>query len=157
MDAPVTFTLIDQEQNALAYAYEKCHPHTLLKKRHAKVQALNVSFTDVLRGGKWLDDLGPQNLIYTVGLVDYLVDKRARALAERLYERLEPGGLLIVGNMNETELSNLWPMEFITDWHLYYRNDADMLAWTGNMAHSEAWTELESTGRVRLLFARKKA
>jgi hypothetical protein len=48
-------------------------------------------------------------------------------------------------------------MEFITDWHLYYRNDADMLAWTGSMAHSEAWTELESTGRVRLLFARKKA
>lgn len=157
MDAPVTFTLIDQEQNALAYAYEKCHPHTLMKKRHARVQALNVSFTDVLRGGKWLDDLGPQNLIYTVGLVDYLVDKRARALAERLYERLEPGGLLIVGNMNQTDLSNLWPMEFITDWHLYYRNEAEMLAWTGNMAHAEAWTELESTGRVRLLFARKKA
>ncbi len=154
-DAPATFTLIDQEANALAYAYEKCHPHTLMKKRHATVQALNVSFTDVLRGGKWLDDLGPQSLIYTVGLVDYLVDKRARALAERLYERLEPGGLLIVGNMNRTALSNLWPMEFITDWHLYYRTEEEMLGWTTNMAHCKAWTELEPTGRVRLLFVRK--
>lgn len=157
IDAPVTFTLIDQEANALAYAYEKCHPHTVTRKRHAKVQALNVSFTDVLRGGKWLDDLGPQSLVYTVGLVDYLVDKRARSLAERLYERLEPGGLLIVGNMNQTALSNLWPMEFITDWHLYYRTEEEMLAWTGNMAHATAWTELEPTGRVRLLFVRKKA
>jgi extracellular factor (EF) 3-hydroxypalmitic acid methyl ester biosynthesis protein len=157
LDGPVTFTLIDQEANALAYAYEKCHPHTVTRKRHARVQALNVSFTDVLRGGKWLDDLGPQSLVYTVGLVDYLVDKRARSLAERLYERLEPGGLLIIGNMNLTELSNLWPMEFITDWHLYYRTEEDMLAWTGNMAHATAWTELETTGRVRLLFVRKKA
>ncbi|MFN9356491.1 MAG: hypothetical protein ACK6A4_06720 [Alphaproteobacteria bacterium] len=89
--------------------------------------------------------------------MDYLVDKRARSLAERLYERLEPGGLLIIGNMNLTELSNLWPMEFITDWHLYYRTEEDMLAWTGNMAHATAWTELETTGRVRLLFVRKKA
>jgi hypothetical protein len=157
VDAPVTFTLIDQEANALAYAYERCHPHTVTRKRHARVHALNISFTDVLRGGKWLDDLGPQSLVYTVGLVDYLVDKRARSLAERLYERLEPGGLLIIGNMNQTELSNLWPMEFITDWHLYYRTEEDMLGWTGNMAHASAWTELESTGRVRLLFVRKKA
>lgn len=157
VDAPATFTLIDQEANALAYAYERCYPHTLMKKRYAKVQALNVSFTDVLRGGKWLDDLGPQSLIYTVGLVDYLVDKRARALAQRLYEHLEPGGLLIVGNMNQTALSNYWPMEFITDWHLYYRTEEEMLGWTANMAHCKAWTELEPTGRVRLLFVRKSS
>ena len=95
-------------------------------------------------------------MIYSVGLIDYLVDKRARALAERLYERLAPGGLLIVGNMNETELSNLWPMEFITDWHLYYRTEPEMLAWTSNMPHNRAWTETDSTGRVRLLFVRKE-
>lgn len=156
-DLPVQFTLIDQEQDALAYAYERCHPHTLQRRRHARLQALNVSFTDVLRGGRWLDELGPQSLIYTVGLVDYLVDKRARALAERLYEHLEPGGLLIVGNMNQTDLSNCWPMEFITDWHLYYRNEAEMMAWTAGMASCDAWTELETTRRVRLLFARKRA
>ena len=98
------------------------------------MQALNVSFTDVLRGGAWLDDIGPQDLIYSVGLIDYLIDRRARALATRLYERLAPGGLLIIGNMNETELSNLWPMEFITDWHLFYRTEADMMAWTEGMA-----------------------
>lgn len=153
---PVCFTLIDQEQEALAYAYDHSYPLTLSAKPQAKVQALNVSFTDVLRGGAWLDDVGPQELIYSVGLIDYLIDRRARMLAGRLYERLAPGGMLIIGNMNETELSNLWPMEFITDWHLYYRTEKDMLGWTEGMANARAWTETDPTGRVRLLFVRKE-
>jgi hypothetical protein len=66
-----------------------------------------------------------------------------------------PGGLLIVGNMNETALSNLWPMEFLTDWHLFYRSERDMLAWTASMANASAWTETDPTGRVRLMFVRK--
>jgi SAM-dependent methyltransferase len=154
-DGPVRFTLIDQEQDALAYAYDHAVPLTVSTKPRAKVQALNVSFTDVLRGGPWLEEAGPQDLIYSVGLIDYLIDRRARALAARLYERLAPGGLLIIGNMNETALSNLWPMEFITDWHLFYRTEKDMLAWAESLAKQSAWTETDPTGRVRLLFVRK--
>jgi hypothetical protein len=154
-NAPVQFTLVDQEQNALAYAYDKSYPLTLSAKPLAKVQALNVAFSDVLRGGPWLEDMGPQDLIYSVGLIDYLIDRRAKTLATRLYERVAPGGLLIIGNMNATALSNLWPMEFLTDWHLFYRSEAEMLAWTENMAHQTAWTETDPTGRVRLLFVRK--
>jgi extracellular factor (EF) 3-hydroxypalmitic acid methyl ester biosynthesis protein len=97
----------------------------------------------------------PQDLIYSVGLLDYLADRRAHALARRLYETLAPGGLLIIGNMNETSLSNLWPMEFISDWSLYYRSDSQMMAWTEDLQPAKAWTETESTGRVRLLFVRK--
>ncbi|MCE9521174.1 MAG: hypothetical protein K8S25_01930 [Alphaproteobacteria bacterium] len=156
-DAPVQFTLVDQEQNALAYAYEKAYPLTLTVKPQAKVQALNVSFMDVLRGGPWLDDLGPQDLVYCVGLIDYLIDRRAKTLVGRLYERVAPGGLLIIGNMNETELSNLWPMEFIGDWHLFYRTDRDMLAWVDDLPHEGAWTDTDPTGRVRLLYVRKAA
>ena len=152
----VEFTLIDQEEKALAYAYDHSHPLTLTEKPAARVKPINVSFTDVLRGGPWLDDAGPQDLIYSVGLLDYLIDRRARMLANRLYERLAPGGMLIIGNMNETELSNLWPMEFICDWHLYYRNEKDMLGWTDGMANNHAWTDTDPTGRVRMLYVRKE-
>jgi extracellular factor (EF) 3-hydroxypalmitic acid methyl ester biosynthesis protein len=99
--------------------------------------------------------LPPQDLIYSVGLLDYLADRRAQSLARSLYETLAPGGLLIIGNMNDTPLSNLWPMEFITDWTLYYRNEAQMLGWVEGMDPAMAWTELESTERVRLLFVRR--
>jgi extracellular factor (EF) 3-hydroxypalmitic acid methyl ester biosynthesis protein len=151
----VEFTLIDQEQAALRYAVEKTHPHVLDLKGLARVQALNMSFTDILRGTGALDSLPPQDLVYSVGLVDYLADRRASGLVRRLYETMAPGGLLIIGNMNETALSNLWPMEFLTDWSLYYRTEAQMIAWTEGLGAAQAWTETERTGRVRLLFVRK--
>lgn len=151
----VEFTLIDQETAALKYAVEKTYPHVLNAQSQARVQGLNMSFTDILRGTGALSSLPPQDLIYSVGLIDYLVDRRGAALVKRLYETLVPGGLLIIGNMNETGLSNLWPMEFVTDWSLYYRSDAQMLAWTQDLAPAQAWTETERTDRVRLLFVRK--
>jgi extracellular factor (EF) 3-hydroxypalmitic acid methyl ester biosynthesis protein len=151
----VEFTLIDQEQAALSYAIEKTYPYVLSAMGQARVQCLNISFTDILRGTGSLGSLPPQDLVYSVGLVDYLADRRAQALTRRLYETLAPGGLLIIGNMNETPASSLWPLEFVADWTLHYRSEPEMLAWTTAFQPAAVWTELESTERVRLLFVRK--
>ena len=154
-DGHAEFTLIDQEEDALRYASEKAYPHLLRLAGRYHMQCLNMSFTDILRGTSGLDRLRSQDLIYSVGLLDYLADRRARGLVHRLYSQLAPGGLLIIGNMNDTSLSNLWPMEFIADWTLEYRNEAQMLGWVEGLETAENWTETECTGRVRLLFARK--
>jgi hypothetical protein len=151
----VEFTLIDQEQAALRYAVEKTYPHVLNANGHARVQCLNISFTELLRGTGTLGALPPQDLIYSVGLVDYLADRRAQALVHRLYETLAHGGTLIIGNMNVTPFSSLWPLEFVADWSLYYRTEKEMLAWAEDIQSAQAWTELESTERVRLMFLRK--
>lgn len=154
-DGLADFTLIDQEEDALRYASEKTYPHLLRLAGRYHAQCLNISFTDILRGASGLDTLRPQDLIYSVGLLDYLADRRARGLVHRLYGQLAPGGLLIIGNMNDTSLSNLWPMEFITDWTLEYRDGAQMLRWVEGLETAAHWTETERTGRVRLLFVRK--
>lgn len=151
----VEFTLIDQEHLALRYAYDKTYPHVAGAKGLSHVQCLHMSFIDILRGTSALGSVPPQDLIYSVGLLDYLADKRASVLARRLYDALAPQGLLIIGNMSQTSLSNLWPMELIADWTLHYRSETDMLAWIDGQSVASAWTETEPTGRVRLLFARK--
>ncbi len=153
--ARADFTLIDQEQAALRYAYEKTYPHIIKLKDYARVRCLNMSFTDILRSNEGFEAVPPQDMIYSVGLIDYLVDRRAKRLVHSLYNTLAHGGLLIVGNMDETSLSNLWPMEFIADWTLHYRTEGEMLAWTEGLQPSETWTETDPTGRVRLLFVRK--
>lgn len=150
------FTLIDQEQAALTFALENTWPHIVRSAGHATVQGLNLSFTEVLRTGTTIGNLPPQDLIYSVGLIDYLVDRRAATTVHHLYALLAPGGLMIIGNMNDTPLSNLWPMEFIADWSLYYRSEAEMLAWTEGLDCASAWTQTDPTDRVRLLFIRKK-
>ena len=155
LDRSVSFTLIDQETEALKYAYEKTYPHVVRLAGRAHVQCLNSSFTDILRGVSGLEELPRQDLIYSVGLIDYLTDRRAAMLVRRLYDALAPGGLLIIGNMNETPLSNLWPMECIADWTLYYRTHEEMMAWAQPLKPAAAWTETEPTDRVRLLFVKK--
>jgi extracellular factor (EF) 3-hydroxypalmitic acid methyl ester biosynthesis protein len=150
----VEFTLIDQEQAALNYALEKTYPHVLNSSGHANVQCLNLSFLDILRSAGTFGNLPPQDLIYSVGLFDYLVDRRVRSIVQRLYALLAPGGVMILGNMNETALSNLWPMECITDWALYYRSEAEMMGWTEGL-NCKAWTTTDPTDRVRLLYIQK--
>jgi hypothetical protein len=149
------FTLIDQEQGALRYAYEQTYPYVMGSKGQFSVQCLHLSFTDILRGANGMSMLPPQDLIYSVGLTDYLTDRRAKSLVQRLYGALSPGGLLIVGNMNDTPLSSLWPIDFIADWTLEYRNEAQLMAWVDGLHVKNAWTETETTDRVRILFARK--
>ncbi|MBV9548967.1 MAG: hypothetical protein JO256_04765 [Alphaproteobacteria bacterium] len=153
-DGLADFTLIDQEEDALRYASEKTYPQLLRLAGRYSLQCLNMSFTDILRGTSGLNKLPPQDLIYSVGLLDYLTDRRATGLTHRLYDQLATGGLLIIGNMNETSLSNLWPMEFVTDWTLEYRDETQMLRWAEAL-EGERWTECERTGRVRLLFVKK--
>lgn len=151
----VEFTLIDQEQAALEYAVEKTYPHVISAKGQARVQCMNVSFTDILRGGGTLGSLPPQDLIYSVGLIDYLAERRASALVRRLFETVAPGGLLIIGNVNETPMSGIWPFEFVGDWTLNYRTEAQMMALVEGVQPAKAWTETDSTDRVRLLYVRK--
>lgn len=155
LDCHAEFALIDQEQQALHYATETTYPYVLRSNGRIQVQGLNISFTDILRAASTLSVLPPQNLIYSVGLLDYLTAHRAKSLVRRLYELLAPGGILIIGNMNQCPMSNLWPMEFIVDWSLHYRTDANMLAWVEGLGAERAWTETERTGRVRLLFVKK--
>jgi trans-aconitate methyltransferase len=152
----VEFTLVDQEEKALLQANEKTYPHVLRQNGRARVQCLNMSFTEILRAGSDLDNVVPQDLIYSVGLLDYLNNRRAMSLTRRLYSSLAPGGLLIIGNMNDTPMSTIWPMEMVTDWSLHYRTEAQMLGWAQGLPGSMAWTEVESTGHVRLLFIRKQ-
>lgn len=149
------FLLIDQEMQALQYAHETTYPYVLNSDGRIRVQGLNISFTDILRGSQNMIGLQQQDLVYSVGLLDYLTAHRAKALVKRLYDLLSPGGLLIIGNMNECSLSNFWPMEFIADWSLQYRTEADMVEWAEGLGASAAWTETERTGRVRILFVRK--
>jgi len=149
------FTLIDQEHRALDYAYRAAYPHIVNGQGRCRVNCLHMSFIDVLRGTSAMNLLPQQDMIYSVGLFDYLADRRAAGLVRRLYELLIPGGLLIVGNMSDTSLSNLWPMEFITDWSLHYRSEAQMMAWTAGLGAAGAWTGTEPTGRVHLLYIRK--
>ncbi len=65
------------------------------------------------------------DLIYTLGLTDYF-DARAMSLLHRLMRQcLAPGGEIMLANFMPGHLAIGW-MDAVMDWHLVYRDEADM-------------------------------
>lgn len=152
---PVEFTLVDQDRNALSYAYERTYPHTIRSGARSSVQCLQVSFMQLLSDRRLFETLPQQDLIYSVGLIDYLSTKRAKWLVGRLYDRLMPGGRLLVANLRDSGSNTLWPMEFVVDWSVSYRSEQEMLDLAEGLNAVDRRLEVDSTGHVYLLYLTK--
>lgn len=152
---PVEFTLIDQDRNALSYAYERTYPHTVRPGARSSVQCLQVSFMQLLSDRRLFETLPPQDMIYCMGLMDYLSPRRGRWLVSRLYDRLALGGRLMVANLRAGERSTFWPIEFICDWRLIYRNEQEMLALAEGLPTTNLRLDIDPTGHVYLLTVNK--
>lgn len=70
---------------------------------------------------------GQFDFVYAAGLFDYLNRPVATALARRMFEMTRPGGTMLIPNFL-TGASDSGYMEAFMDWHLIYRDHADMQA-----------------------------
>lgn len=71
----------------------------------------------------------PFDVIYAAGLFDYLNAGLAARLIEDCHGLLAPGGALLVGNFSlETHPSDRALIDWLLDWHLLYRCEADYRA-----------------------------
>lgn len=87
------------------------------------VRPLAGSVTALLRDKQ---SIGQFDLIYSCGLFDYLNDRTAGALLQKLAAMLRPRGRIIIANFARN-LYNIGYMEAFMDWHLIYRDEQEML------------------------------
>jgi hypothetical protein len=144
----VNFTLIDQDEQALTCAYNNVHAHILRLRGQATVTCLHTSFLELIKADDIFKTLPPQQMIYSIGLVDYLSEKRAREFTKSLYNRINATGRICIGNMRDTAKGLLWPLEFITDWVLFHRDEQQMRNMAADLAnvdvaiHTDSETEI---------------
>ncbi len=119
------FTLLDFNDETLDYTTRTLNDLRILHGRSIVLNLKKKSVQHVLKDGT---RKGGENydVVYCAGLFDYLSDRVCRRLLEIFYSLLAPGGLLIATNVHSGNPSRQW-MESVMDWHLVYRDDAQML------------------------------
>ncbi len=116
--ARINWTLLDQDSQALDYARSHTPSHPNIVTNWVK-----GSVVDIIRKSITLD---PQDIIYSLGLFDYLNDRVATLLLKRLYAALKPGGALLIGNFSYRH-PDFSLLESLTEWHLIFRTEEDLL------------------------------
>jgi 2-polyprenyl-3-methyl-5-hydroxy-6-metoxy-1,4-benzoquinol methylase len=117
--AKIIWTLLDQDQEALSYARKN-----IPRERILETNIVTAGIGDLI---KKKISLGQQDIIYSLGLFDYLEDEAAVVLIKRLYSELNPGGVLLIGNFHtHNPLRAL--MEGATEWFLIHRMEEELLA-----------------------------
>lgn len=66
-----------------------------------------------------------QDLVYSMGLVDYFKDRATIKILNVMYRMLKPGGEAIIGNFHERCDSRVF-LDYLLDWKLVYRTEDDM-------------------------------
>lgn len=146
-------TLVDQESEALEYAVANVRR----RKLGVEVTPLNVSFKEMLAPSGLSGHFSGQDIIYSSGLVDYLSPMAAQRFVRRMYDYLRPGGLVIIGNVNNLPTGTIWPMEHVLDWTLYFRSEAEMRAMAAGFDPSQVAIVEDEMRAIYFLAVRKPA
>lgn len=151
---PVHFTLIDQDYQALSQAYSQIIRQSGRMDGKVTAECLYVSFVQFLRDPELFGRLPEQNLIYSAGLFDYLEVAHAQQLCWALFQKVAPGGSLVIGNMRSPTTGE-WSLEYIADWTLVYRTEDDMRQIAAFCPEAEIDVMMEQTQHTYLLTLRK--
>ncbi len=146
-------TFVDQEPKALEFALSN-NP-VFATDPAFKARALNASFTEMLDPSRSIFTLPPQDVIYSLGLVDYLSLPLAAKFAQRMLEYVKPGGRLIIANVNNLSTGITWQAEHVSDWTLYFRSKAEMLAMAQGCPEAEVEIVEDGIKSVYFLILKK--
>jgi extracellular factor (EF) 3-hydroxypalmitic acid methyl ester biosynthesis protein len=121
----VEWVLVDQEIDALRDAHDSTYRAVSSRKSTGRVRCLHLSFAQMVEDpSEGMGDT-PFDVIYCTGLTDYLDRDKARQMVDMLLGRVVSSGHLIVANALSPSAWN-WACEFLLDWRLVYRTQADL-------------------------------
>lgn len=148
-------TLLDQDPEALGEAtatIQRVEKHFGAPVHHTIIQD---SVRTMLRTADLANQWGRFQFLYSMGLFDYLTAPVAKAVLTRLYDLLQPGGELVVGNFHVNNPTRLY-MEYWMDWVLLYRSESELLELAEDLKGAQTAIVFEDTKSQMFLCIRKE-
>jgi CRP-like cAMP-binding protein len=113
-------TLVDIDLQALAYVSDQLEKRKL--RRHMSLLHGNLVY---LATGRQFFDISNQDMVYSIGLIDYFDDKFVVLLLDYIFGILKPGGKVILGNVHTSNPTRAF-MDYVLEWKLIHRTEEDM-------------------------------
>ncbi len=113
-------TCLDIDLQALAFVAD-WRDKAGLKSR---IQLLNQNLISLALGRASLQ-VAPQDLVYSIGLIDYFDDRMVVKMLDFIFGVLAPGGRVILGNFHPRNQTRAI-MDYLLEWRLIHRTEADM-------------------------------
>ena len=153
------FTLMDFNEETLAHCRTALEEVKQQNHRTTSIGYIQKAVQQILKGpAKSVERAkgGRYDLIYCAGLFDYLSDPVCRRLTNIFYEWLAPGGLLVTTNVDVYNPRRI-TMDYIMEWHLFYRQGADLLALKPDMAPADLCAVRSDSTSVNIYFEAQKS
>ncbi len=123
----LAFTLMDFSEETLAYTRGKIEAACAQRGVQVGITLVHESVHNLLKRAS--GDRGPIeeafDFVYCAGLFDYLSDKVCQRLLQYFANRTRAGGGTLVTNVHRNNPEK-GVMEHLLEWHLIYRDEADM-------------------------------
>ncbi len=149
------FTLLDQDRNALHEAAELISERENNLNRNIKVNYINESVRSILGTPELEKKWGCFDFIYSMGLFDYLTPPVAKSVIHKLFQLLESGGELIIGNFHVSNPSKVY-MEYWLSWVLYHRKEDEFRQMLDEMPSATTEVLFEDTESQMFLNVKKE-
>lgn len=122
LDRPVRLkaTLIDIDAEALEFVRRERSNRGLDDR--IELRLANLVY---LATGRQQLELPPQQLVYSIGLIDYFEDRFVVKLIDYAHGLLAPGGRLILGNFHPRNPDRAF-LETVLEWRLIHRTEDDL-------------------------------
>jgi len=142
----ILLTALDQDQGALDATRQ--YLQKIAHKLSVRFIAEDV-VSLVKEPEKYMQLLGKQHLIYSIGLADYLPDRILKRLVDVCLKLLHPGGQLIIAHKDryKDRRAPVQP-DWFCDWRFAHRSEVDIVRLVREVSAYPIELEREKTDRI---------
>ncbi|MFC1560098.1 hypothetical protein ACFLZ2_02480 [Candidatus Margulisiibacteriota bacterium] len=121
LTSKANMTLVDFDEDALAFSKNQLTKYNNIDFNFMKKDIISLS----IKKDK-ISSLLDQDLVYSIGLIDYLPDRILKHFIQYCYSLLSPKGQIILSHKDQTKYTPL-VQDWFCDWRFYERTKTSVL------------------------------
>jgi len=146
--ANVRFTGLDNDEGSLKFSQSALNN----LPSNITTRFLNENVLNLFRDSKYHDSIGKQDVIYILGLTEYLPDRIFKKLLHFLSELLDDKGMLVITYKDKDLLLPSLPPDWLCNWAFIKRSKDDLVTAAKELGLEKFSLRIEKEGTGTIFF-----